>query len=500
MEDPSYNVPPALLEHVHLISSHRFPAHQQSLPLDTITEHLLAAPLILRDRAAVSWQYIRPPPNGTIFLAWQAHNQLHNTFATDGYIWPEPEQQVQKDCKGYVGAMSVEQVATHRRVRYRLVGSRGGDSVDSHLEIVHYTRGPAEKHIPVHNLPNNPQQVRVHKSRQYLENAGALERKEFMLSDKTNWPKITMPGQKTPSMGPGYGGRPSMPGMPNMPGGMRGNPHIYPPGAAGMRAGSMGAPVSSRQRPERGVHGGSRRSMPGAQEDIDLEMIDEESAALGDSLDQIRPRDISVMRFQQHHDWMDEVVSGLFSTNRIQPIDVILQCPGTELETLTEGLFTKRSEEGTLDVTDEDLQEFEKRCSEWSKKNQDELANAKSNFEANAMDLRTARKFLELEEKLKHSEADVDAILAEVDRDTGHQVITLNDHFTTVQKGGLLDKVEAAAMQQRDNGSANQQQDELNEFTTMDSAGEALDFYSGDLANYDADQGMNFLNENGEYT
>lgn len=100
MADPSQSVPPALLEHVHLISSYKYQPHPQSLPSETIVDNLVKAPQIIRNAAAVSWQYIRPPPNGYIFLAWQPPGQQQ--FATDGYFWSGPESTLHLEAKGYV--------------------------------------------------------------------------------------------------------------------------------------------------------------------------------------------------------------------------------------------------------------------------------------------------------------------------------------------------------------------------------------------------------------
>ena len=86
--------------------------------------------------------------------------------------------------------------------------------------------------------------------------------------------------------------------------------------------------------------------------------------------------------------------------------------------------------------------------------------------------------------------ATVKQIVQEAEQTTGSR-LTSREDIVQVQKGGLLDRQEAAAL--RNDAQAKddtQQQDEFGEFTNLDSAGEALDFYSDTFD----DHGMTFEN------
>ena len=107
MSDPAAKVPPGLLSHVHLVSQYQFPYHGSPLALDTALEHLLQAPRIVRELSPVAWQFITPLKDGTLLLMWQPSAHLQNTYATDGYIWADPERQFLQDCKGYVSCESM---------------------------------------------------------------------------------------------------------------------------------------------------------------------------------------------------------------------------------------------------------------------------------------------------------------------------------------------------------------------------------------------------------
>lgn len=65
---------------------------------------------------------------------------------------------------------------------------------------------------------------------------------------------------------------------------------------------------------------------------------DEEDTSRGDLMDFLTPRDISSMRYIQHHEWMEEVFSSAYSTGQIIPVGLGLGRKG-ELEELTKGFF-----------------------------------------------------------------------------------------------------------------------------------------------------------------
>src|SRR5689334_7909846 len=91
-----------------------------------------------------------------------------------------------------------EQFAIHSRRRFRLCPQTQAPiqnlpQVDPNLWIVHY--GPAEKNdrLPVNAIGIPPPMQPVLSFRQHLFQMGQIVRKEFMLSDRVNWPQIPFP-------------------------------------------------------------------------------------------------------------------------------------------------------------------------------------------------------------------------------------------------------------------------------------------------------------------
>lgn len=102
MQDPSHAVPLPLLQHVHLVSTMPFPHQPSGLPHEVALQHLQNAPRIVRQMRPVRWEYWQAPPDGKIALCWQPQSQLGNNFATDGYVWAEPEAQFSVNVHGWV--------------------------------------------------------------------------------------------------------------------------------------------------------------------------------------------------------------------------------------------------------------------------------------------------------------------------------------------------------------------------------------------------------------
>lgn len=108
MQDPSYGVGAALLQHVHLLSTTRYPFTPSPLSPEHALEYLLQCPKIVRERAAMAWQYmITPPSDGTVILAWQPLSQLGTQFSSDGYVWAEPEKHFTNDVRGHVSLVYI---------------------------------------------------------------------------------------------------------------------------------------------------------------------------------------------------------------------------------------------------------------------------------------------------------------------------------------------------------------------------------------------------------
>ena len=69
---------------------------------------------------------------------------------------------------------------------------------------------------------------------------------------------------------------------------------------------------------------------------LDPTIDDEEDTSRGDLLDHLTPREISMLRYKQHHEWMEEILSSPYGIDQIVPVDLGLGLKG-ELEGLTKG-------------------------------------------------------------------------------------------------------------------------------------------------------------------
>lgn len=137
------------------------------------------------------------------------------------------------------------QLAQHRRVRYRLVAASNNAPVEPALEIVHYTQAFPEHRVNVRSVPLTPQVQKRLQDRHFLEAQGGLPRKEFMLHDSSNWPTISTPPSGTP-------GNPYQQGPGNFKGAQQGAPRpigAFPVPPPSLRsAGGMGPSPAKRQR------------------------------------------------------------------------------------------------------------------------------------------------------------------------------------------------------------------------------------------------------------
>lgn len=225
-----------------------------------------------------------------------------------------------------------EPAAVHSRRRFRLMPPQAGapntPPVDPRLWIVHY--GPAEKsdRLPVNMIPVTPQMQQTLNFRQQLMSMGQIVRKEFMLSDRVNWPHLPLPGRGNAMYAP--------------PANVRGVPQTmaYPPHgppAAGptpkRRAGQVAPQAQAHQQP-----------MIGAVPSLEAAYDDEEDTSRGDLFDQMTLREVSIARYQQNHEWMEEILSSPYRILQIIAPDLGLGLKG-ELASLTDGIFEAQGSE-----------------------------------------------------------------------------------------------------------------------------------------------------------
>lgn len=178
--------------------------------------------------------------------------------------------------------MQGEQMASHSRKRYRLLPTNPNiPNCDPSLFLIHYSRAAQRDVVPAASIPISPQLQHQIQQRRIIQAQGQLARKEFMLHDRSNWPTINAP-----------------------------------------------------QAVARG-QGGHRRG-PSHGNEATLE--EEEDVSRGDVLDFMSPRDISRVRYEQHHEWMEEILESPYNIFQIIPGDLGLGRKG-EIETLTKDFF-----------------------------------------------------------------------------------------------------------------------------------------------------------------
>ncbi|KAK0630129.1 hypothetical protein B0T17DRAFT_211139 [Bombardia bombarda] len=343
--DPSQNVHGDLLPHAHLLSTFRY-AIMPRVEIPDVTKWLLQAPKIARDTAPFFWTYLDCPQDGTIYLTWQPTSRRGLDFASDGYVWTGPEVYYRHDVgNGLIleiyyqrsGYRPGEQFTAHARRRFRLSPPQQPvpniAQVDPNLWIVQY--GPSDKNerINVNQIPNTPQIQQMMGFRHHLFQMGQIVRKEFMLSDRVNWPQIPLPGR-----GQSMYAAPMPPR--NVPQTMAYPPHPAPPtgGPTPKRRGGHAQEAAAHQSQ---MIGRPPPSLEGA-------FDDDEDVSRGDLFDHFTPREVSMARYQQNHEWMEEILSSPYRLGQIEVADLGLGRKG-QLASLTEGIFEAQGTDAIVD-------------------------------------------------------------------------------------------------------------------------------------------------------
>ncbi|RMZ88320.1 hypothetical protein DV736_g4450, partial [Chaetothyriales sp. CBS 134916] len=438
LKDPAAGVAPQLLPHMHLISKHRYPIINNP-SLETIVGYLLEAPKIVRDLQPVQWQFIDAPADGTLFLAWQPLEYMATTMASDGYVWADVEQVAKSEIRGYTLEMylhrsgyrpQAETMATHARRRYRLLPSQPGlASPDPSLFIVHYSKASNRDVVHAARIPPVPAIVQQIQQRSVIQTQGQLPRKDFMLHDRSNWPQIHAPqtlARTVAATGP--------------PGHRRGP--------------SIGHP--------------------------ELTLEEEEDVSRGDALDFMTPQDISKMRYEQHHEWMEEVLESPYNIFQIVPGDLGLGRKG-ELEALTRGFFdapmTVQRDANAASGTQDSVERVDRNhAAEFKKRAEEKIQSMKAELEkmrqthAGRMQRLQKTTLLNIAEKKLRSvptalsgrttstgavvEDDTDAldeIAKDMEEKTGRKIKKVSA-VHLVSRGGLEDRVLHRTMSTSSNG------------------------------------------------
>ncbi|KAK4548858.1 hypothetical protein LTR36_008631 [Oleoguttula mirabilis] len=409
MQNPSHGVAQLLQNHVHLISGHRFPLIA-SLSLDQAFRYLIDAPQIVKALAPMSWTYVQAPQDGTLWLEWLTSEKNEGRFPSDGYVWGDTEQTYRQEFGGYTVEFMVhtlgyriqyDHMASHARTRYHLVNKNPSVNAappDPSLWLVHYHQAENNRVLPSNQVPFTPQMRQFVAERTWLESQGTLEKKDFMLHDRSSWPSIDVPSK--PGMHAQQMRQPGMYGT-NLP---QARMPFYPQ--------TTGQPSNAKRQKMNPPMAGAA---PDGMHDTSIE--DEEKATLGDFFDHLTPRDISMTRYMQHHRWMEEVFSSPYASAQIVPADLGLGLMG-ELKGLTEGILqppsldfsgdkaqTSRAKEAQpfTNLKKEQLEDFNKRVEKHLEEGQAEIEKMKADHAAKMAEWKKSSKLMQAEKRLRYA-------------------------------------------------------------------------------------------------
>lgn len=346
----------------------------------------------------------------------------------------------------------VDQISSHTRKRYRFVSKNPTVAAlppDPSLWVVHYSQAEPQNCIPAAQVGVQHTARTQLSERQWIEMQGRLERQDFMLHDREKWPQLNMPGRGGgPPGGQPYGQQ--MYGQNPMA-------HIGNPRFSGQfyqqgQQGHAGPSPAKRQR----QHPPSQ--MPASAAALmnqDTTIEDEENNYYGDILDSLTQRDISLTRYMQHHEWMEEVFSSPYAIGQIIPADLGFGLMG-ELAGLTEGLLDLPTKDSDATeplpkktapppelkkVSPEQLKEFELRVKAHMDKGQAELERMKEEHAKKLEALKKSKTLLQAEKRLRSSVWDVDDTGAEFWRIEKTKPISAN-HPSKEAAEGIVKEIE----------------------------------------------------------
>ena len=241
----------------------------------------------------------------------------------DGYNHVEElrtdEEQILEMYHSKVGFGPGEQLAIHTRRRYRLHPNRAnpqGQNPDPSMWLVHYSLADPADRIPSNVIPVDMRQSQIMGVRGHLQQQGQIVQKDFMLHDRPNWPQIAFPRGRPQGQQPMYSaGAPPQ----RIPQAM-----AYPPQ-------HQPGPPAKRARPNAAAAAVSNTAAV-------LDIDDEEDTSRGDLFDHFTPREISVARYKQNHEWMEEILSSPYAMHQLEAADLGLGLKG-QLSSLTAEFF-----------------------------------------------------------------------------------------------------------------------------------------------------------------
>jgi len=315
-----------------------------------------------------------------------------------------------------------------------------------------------------------------------------LVRKEFMLRDSASWPTINLPGNPNPS-------------YPQQPIGYPGDvishmnrsqqqAYMQQQQAQAAQAAQRGIGPSPAKRPRHGApsHGhGSITALPPPVMPQEPSLEDEDGGGVGDLMDFLTPRDISLHRYVQHHEWLEEILHSPYDTSQIIPGELGLGKKG-ELESLTKDFFdapTEATPKEDFKIPQNQEQtpmpdtatprvgrleagkagDFTKRANERVAAINAEMEKLKRQHDRRMAKLTKGRAYKQAQEELRNSTLDmingdagksgadqqqrVDEIVSKMEASVGKSIKPVSD-VECIEKGGLEEKTQTTEIPDQD--------------------------------------------------
>jgi hypothetical protein len=233
--------------------------------------------------------------------------------------------------------------------------------------------------------------------------------------------------------------------------------------------------------------------------------LEEEENSTQDSFDFLTPRDISVSRYKQHHEWMEEIFNSPHAIGKILPIDLGLGLMG-ELTHLTAGILdtpggahptiefpsigAQRDKKDTYKVKSynklhpEQLKDFEARVAVYTKQEEAELEKLRAAHSKKMADLKRSRTYIKAERRLRdvsrkssdgvadeNGPDPLDTVVGDLEKSVGVTFDTKKS-VDCVDKGGFIEEQRAPTPKpQQVNGNGTQS----NADTGTNSLADAID-------------------------
>jgi hypothetical protein len=359
----------------------------------------------------------------------------------------------------------------HQRMRYHIIDKEPSlPGIDPAFWLVHYSPADPENRHPVGGIPISQYQQKLMQERLFLEQQGAvLQRKEFMLMDRPNWPTVnTNIGVQPRQMHPAYQQNPMAARQQPQP--QYPQPQLQQP-----------PPPPKRAKIDRGV-------AQAIQKNEIPDVIFEEDTEFGDYFDTLTPAEISKMRYKQHHEWMEEIFSSVYSISQITPEDLGFGLTGS-LKDLTKGILTApdptavtapfdpakndNSERGIASrqqlsgangyrkLTAEKMDEFEQRIAQYVEKSKADVQAMKQQHAETVAQFNKSKTYMKAERKLRDlNGGDADSVVQEVEASLPARIVEQKNKIC-LEEGGLEKEDKTRAT----NGPTNQETASSNGFS-----------------------------------